>query len=164
MTIYRVTLPFAPIGKGRARAAIFKSKKPGKGFGKSMVRMYTPNKTENWEDRAALLIRQALGSPMLSGPLRLDILAVFPRTQTMQAKKYPNRREWHITKPDKDNCEKCIADSLTKSGVIKDDCIICAGEMRKFIANKTEQPFTEITITELTELDLPASAYPIDGK
>jgi Holliday junction resolvase RusA-like endonuclease len=148
------------MGKERARAAVYKSKKPGKGFGKSMVRMYTPSKTEKWEQWAAALIRNAIGSPMLTGPVRVDILAVFPRTQDMMRKKFPDRREWNTVKPDVDNIYKICGDSLTKAGALKDDCIIADSSLRKFIANKTEQPFTEITITELTDLDLPASAYP----
>lgn len=152
--IYRFTIPGQPIGKGRARAFAFRSKKTQK----INVRMYTPDKTTSWEDRAVHYIRDNIGSPKLEGPLRIDILAVFERPKAMRSKKIPDRREWHIKKPDRDNVEKIIYDAMKKAGVFVDDCQVCDGETRKFTANKREQPYVEVSIYTLNDMDLPASA------
>lgn len=133
----RLVIPGQPIGKGRPRIGTFR------GHG----RAFTPQKTVRWEDAAVVAIRSAVGSPMLSSPLRLDIVAVFDRPKRMLAKKWQNRRELHISKPDKDNVEKIVADALQKAGVIRDDCLICDGSTSKRYADRVEAAHVEVLIS-----------------
>ncbi len=135
--VIRLVIPGQPIGKGRPRIGTFR------GHG----RAFTPQKTVRWEEAAVFAIRAAVGSPMLSTPVRLDIVAVFDRPQKMFTKKWPNRRELHTVKPDKDNVEKIVADALQKAGVIRDDCLICDGGTSKRYADRVEEAHVEILIS-----------------
>lgn len=87
------------------------------------------------------------GAP-LTGPLRIDVQFVFPRTSSQVWKKRAMPRLRHIKKPDRDNCEKALLDALT--GIIfADDCQVCAGEVTKWIASGDEQPHVLVSVTIL---------------
>lgn len=134
----RIIIPGQPIAKGRAR-----STRSG--------HHYTPAKTANWTTRAAMEIRRVIGCPMFTGPVRVDVVAVFERPQRMFAKKWPNRRELHISKPDADNVCKIVYDALTKAGAINDDCQVCDGRVQKLYADRIESAHVEIIITTMEE-------------
>lgn len=87
------------------------------------------------------------GAP-LEGPLRCDIEFVFPRTTAQVWKTKPMPRLRHTKKPDRDNLDKAVMDSL-KGLVWVDDCQVCDGRIEKWIAAGDEQPHTVITITEI---------------
>jgi len=124
-----------------------------KGKQRIISRMYTPGKTSQWEAEAVKSIcLSGVGKPMLYGALRIDIVAVFERPQRMMTKRWPNKREYHTSKPDKDNVEKIVMDALQKAGVIRDDCIVCTGETSKWYADRVETPHIAITITWLGEI------------
>jgi Holliday junction resolvase RusA-like endonuclease len=74
---------------------------------------------------------------------------VFPRPQALIWKKRSMPRLWHDKKPDRDNLDKAIMDSL-KGLAWVDDAQVCEGEIRKFIAAGDEQPHAVITITPLS--------------
>lgn len=85
-----------------------------------------------WKNAVVLALRRALqGRDRIDRPVGLWCEASFPA---------PNKPErWgkpHGFKPDADNCEKLVADSLTKAGVIKDDALICEGSFRKVWAER----------------------------
>jgi len=86
--------------------------------------------------------------PPLTGPLRVDIVAVFPRPANRTWKTKPMPRERHIKKPDRDNLDKAVLDALNGLAWV-DDCQICAGGIEKWIAAGDEQPHVVITIEEL---------------
>jgi Holliday junction resolvase RusA-like endonuclease len=136
-----IIIPGQPIAKGRPRASIQDGR----------IHMRTPDKTANWTTRAAMEIRRVIGCPMYTGPVRVDVVAVFKRPQRMLAKKWPNRRELHAVKPDRDNIDKIICDALTKAGAIKDDCQVCDGRVQKFYADRIESAHVEIIITTMEE-------------
>jgi Holliday junction resolvase RusA-like endonuclease len=138
--LIRLVIPGQPIGKGRPRIGSIQGK----------ARAFTPQKTVRWEDAAVFAIGQAVGSPMLSFPLRVDIVAVFERPKRMLGRKWPNRREVHTSKPDKDNVEKIVTDALQKAGVIRDDCLICDGSTSKRYANRIESAHVEVLIYHAT--------------
>lgn len=135
----KIIIPGQPMGKGRPRASIRRGR----------IAMHTPEKTANWTTRAAMVARQAIGACQHAGPVRVDVVAVFERPQRMLAKKWPNRREFHTSKPDRDNVDKIILDALTKAGVLADDAIVCDGRVQKFYADRIESAHVEITITTL---------------
>lgn len=84
------------------------------------------------------------GAP-LSGPLRMSIVFVFPRTSQQIWKTRPMPRLRHAKTPDRDNCEKAVMDALREI-VFVDDAQVCCGEVEKWIAAGDEQPHVEIAI------------------
>lgn len=87
------------------------------------------------------------GTP-LSGPLRVDITFVLPRPKSKVWKSRPMPRYWHTGKPDRDNLDKAVLDSLAQT-ILSDDKCVCAGEILKYHAAGDEQPHVEITITAI---------------
>lgn len=84
------------------------------------------------------------GQP-LEGPLRVDIVAVFPRPSRMVWKRKPMPRDYHVAKPDRDNIDKAVMDALTGKLWV-DDCQVCDGRIQKFYAAGNEEPHVVITL------------------
>lgn len=107
----RVTIPGPPVPKGRPRA-VFRRRK---------VRMFTPQATIDYEKKVALVVGSGThfrGQPRpLCGndaPVRLDVVAIFPRPQAMNRKKDPDGLIPHAKRPDLDNVVKAISDGIDK--------------------------------------------------
>ena len=113
--------------KGRVKSrAIFK-----KGHKKPFVISNLPEETVNWEAIVRDFAMKAMkGNSMFTGPVRMDVTFIMPRPSGK-----PNEY-YHITRPDKDNMEKSIADS-SNNILFHDDSIICCGQVRKIY----ESPF-----------------------
>lgn len=90
--------------------------------------------------------RDVFMGPPLDGPLCVDVLAVFPRPKL--PKKFGAGRLPHTKKPDRDNIDKAILDSL-KGIVFADDKQVCDGRIQKVIAAGDEQPHVEVIITTI---------------
>lgn len=84
----------------------------------------------------------------LTGPLRIDLVFVFPRPAGMFWKTKPMPRVPHTKKPDRDNVDKAILDAM-KSIIFVDDAQVCDGRIQKWIASGDEQPHVEVTIEQL---------------
>ena len=100
--VLRVTIPGAPVPKGRPR------------FGKGKT--YTDKKTRAYEKLIALCVSS---SPMLrdkprplcgDGPVRVDIVAVFPRPQRLQARRHSDNLIPMGCRPDLVNVLKACLD------------------------------------------------------
>jgi Holliday junction resolvase RusA-like endonuclease len=87
------------------------------------------------------------GAP-LSGPLRCDLVFVFPRPTSLIWKKRPMPRLYHAKKPDRDNLDKSVLDAL-KGLAWNDDAQVAAGYIEKWIAAGDEQPHVDIRIRTL---------------
>ena len=135
------TIPLEPIGKGRPRV----STRGGR------ARAYTPSKTRVWEALAAWHLGLGWAAPPLDEPLVLEVLAVFERPKRLLRKDSPAGRIPHTVKPDNDNCEKVVADSLVKAGVVRDDCLFCDGGTRKVYAAHGEDPHVEVTVRTIDD-------------
>ena len=100
------TVPGEPQGKGRPRAF-----RAGRG-----VRMYTPAKTEAYEQAVATAGRQAMaGREPMVGPLAVDLMAVVSVPESWSKKRRAaalEGLELPAKKPDADNVAKAIADGL----------------------------------------------------
>ena len=104
-------LEIEPIGKGRPKFS-----RQGGG------RAYTP-----------MLFHRAWGGkkPIEKGiAVGVNITAVFPRLKKHTAKKYSTSRIPKTTKPDKDNIEKIVLDSM--KSILFDDCQVTDGRTRKY--------------------------------
>ena len=122
-------IPGAPRGKGSVRA--------GRGF------VYKDKLTENYMALAILSMRDARrGAPTIDAPTSVRIRAYLPRPDSLVPKVGPRIRTEQPpavafpapVKPDLDNLQKSILDSLTQAGVIADDCRVVAVTCSKFYA------------------------------
>lgn len=95
-----------------------------------------------------MAFQDAHKGPPLAGPLRVDVVAVFPRPKRLVWKSRLMPRVRHIGKPDRDNVDKAILDSL-KDLAWKDDSQVCDGQIQKWYAAGDEAAHVRITITEL---------------
>jgi len=123
---FYASIPGAPIGKGRARAAVVGGH----------ARLYTPKGTAEWERATAFILRSLWRKPPYDGPVEVRLLAVGPRPKRLMRKKDSVDLIWKPTKPDNDNIEKCTYDAIVMAGLIRDDCLI--------VKNDTQNCFTEI--------------------
>lgn len=146
-----IRVPAVPVAQPRARVSSFGGH----------ARAYTPptlgegaNKRPHpihaFKATLRLAAERAYAGPPLEGPLRVDVLFVFPRQSAKVWKTKAMPRYRHVTKPDRDNLDKAVLDAL-KGLVFVDDCQVCAGEPEKWHAAGDEQPHCVVTITDLDE-------------
>jgi Holliday junction resolvase RusA-like endonuclease len=100
---------------------------------------------EQFEEYVRTLVYKEFPAPV-DGPVRLDVLFVFPRPKGMMYNKKAMPRESKTTRPDFDNLIKSVCDAM--NGIVfRDDGQVCHGSWDKVIAAADEAPRTEITIT-----------------
>lgn len=140
MTI-RFFVPGTPVGQPRPRARAFMVGKVAR------VQMYDPGTAGAWRAAIEQIARQHAPAHPLSGPVRADLLFLFPRPARLTRKSSPRERIPHITKPDRDNLEKAALDAMTNAGIWSDDKQVFGGFVVKLYAAMDEQPgmFVEIT-------------------
>ena len=116
----RVTIPGKPVPKGRPRAV----------FRRNKVQMFTPQATKDYEKKVALVVGSGTHfrgkeRPLcgIDKPVRLDVVAIFPRPLSMHRKSFGDGLLPHAKRPDLDNVVKAIADGIDKlNGLVwKDD-------------------------------------------
>lgn len=170
--ILHVKLGLEPMGKQRpvadcrALRKMWKLAQLGARLGRFVVPgIVTPDESQRWERKAALLIRHAyedrygFGAPLLDRPLEFHVTAIHSRPKRMLAKKYPDGRIEKPTKPDWDNIEKICGDACTPNytrllkkevhpGIWRDDALVCHSEFTKWWAARGEKAHVEIWIGE----------------
>lgn len=142
MTTIRFTVPAIPVAQPRQRHRVITS------AGRSFAHNYTPKDSPVNSYKAAVqFAAQAAytGAPH-DGPVRLNVVFVFPRPQAMRWKKKPTPRARHCGKPDIDNLVKPLTDALNGLVFVDDARISCA-MVQKVIASGDEQPHCEVEIT-----------------
>lgn len=143
------TVPGVPISQPRVKATrrgnhtgVYTPTTTGKGDKKKS------NGIAEFKALVKLVASQHYDGPPLTGPLQVDLLFVFPRQAAKVWKSRPMPRYRHVTRPDRDNLEKALTDSLTKM-IWVDDTQICAGSIEKWHASGDEAPHTLVTVIEL---------------
>ena len=143
-----------PIAKGRhqsyvptdSRGMPYRSKTTGR----IVIQQFSPKRTKVWEKDIIKQVGFLLPEIPWDGPIRCDREYVFPRTQKLMTKK------WlaidfilHTVKPDQDNLDKALWDSL-KGLFSRGDQQICAGSHIKRYARPGEEPgiIAEFTLLE----------------
>lgn len=133
--VYTITIPGEPVAKARARVT-----KAGYA--------YTPERTVDYECMVQTLFQAKHGSPMLEGPilLQLDLYFGIPKRRSKAARKRMQQGlERPCKRPDIDNCMKAVCDAL--NGIAyKDDSQIVAAVIQKFWA---DEPRAVVTMEEL---------------
>jgi len=136
---FDVTIPGAPIGKGRPRATM----------AGGHARMYTPAKTRRWEMGAAAFMAERYDGAVMDGPLSLEVWALFPRPKRLDCahKRQPCScpcgwagRQPHTSKPDADNVAKAVCDALEAAGIVANDATICTLTVMKLYTEHDKPP------------------------
>lgn len=108
--------------------------------------MYDPGTADGWKslvrDAAKASLRAAgysgATSPLITGPVRVDIAIWFPRPKSHFLKSgiRADAPLYHTSKPDRDNCEKAILDALGSDElqIWRDDAQVCDGAVTKTYA------------------------------
>lgn len=105
---------------------------------------------QSYKDSIRKAAREVHHGPPLTGPLKVDVVAVFPRLKSMRKKTRPMLREWKSTKPDNDNMEKAVWDALT--GLLwHDDSQIADNRFRKFFADGQEIPHLIVIVQPIID-------------
>ena len=90
-------------------------------------RHFKAAKDRNFQAAVALSAAPIMPAIQIAEPVRVDILAVFRRPERLRRPKSPKGMVWCPKKPDADNIEKNILDSL--KSLLFDDKVVCAGEV-----------------------------------
>lgn len=108
--------------------------------------VYEDGKMRAWRKKCTLLVRRIYNGPCFDGPIKVDMTFYMPAPKSMseppkprsKAKKlqqyddFINERIYVDKKPDLDNLEKAIYDSISKAEVVwTDDNIIVEHTTRK---------------------------------
>ena len=120
--------------------------------------VYTPAKLEQWYQSSAVQLRLQWGAtPPLTGPLRVDVVAVCARPASLPASlksigftsaswRACTERTPKLTAPDADNFLKSALDALQRAGVIHDDRLVVDARVVKCHAAPGEDPHLEVTL------------------
>lgn len=140
----KFTVPAIPVAQPRQRHRVATIN------GRAMSMNYTPAKdpVNNFKATVKMAAAQVLQGPPMSGPLRVDLVFVFPRQKAKVWKSKPMPRYFHVGKPDRDNLAKSLQDALNGLAWV-DDAQICAGSIEKYHAAGDEQPHCLVTIKEI---------------
>lgn len=124
-----------PIGEGRPRAVR---------MGAS-VRLHSAPKSANWRAVAAQQMASERVGEVITGPVRVRLIAIMPRPKSLP-KKQGCERLWRATKPDIDNIAKAVFDALVTAGIIGDDRQIVDARMSRPTAAVGETPRVIVTV------------------
>lgn len=147
--ILRLRVPCVPVAQPRVKVSSFGGR----------ARAYNPTTIKNaatgekkphpivaFKATLRMAASQHYTAAPVTGPLRIDVTLVFPRPDKAIWKTKPMPRYRHVQKPDRDNCDKAILDSL--NGIVfADDCQVCDGRIEKWHASGDEQPHVLIVIS-----------------
>jgi Holliday junction resolvase RusA-like endonuclease len=114
--------------------------------GRMFVGKFAKSAIKSWITEFNLKIKRFRPDVPWDGPTEVNIQFKFPWNKSTP-RKYLNREEWKTTRPDLDNMEKVILDSLTSEGFLVDDSIICLKTTSKKCSNT---PCIIITLRQIT--------------
>lgn len=95
------------------------------------ARIFDCGSAESWKSLIALAARDHLPASPLACPVRVDVEFHFRRPLRLMKKKSPPDFLPHTAKPDRDNLDKALLDTLTQIGFFQDDALVVEGTIRK---------------------------------
>ena len=134
-------IPGEPQAQPRAKAA-----RVG-GF----VRVYTPATADNWKRNIEIYSKPFQPDSPYDCPLRVDVIYFFSRPEYLLRPDSPRDPIPHPQKPDRDNCDKALLDTLTGLKFWKDDKQVFDGRIRKYYVPLFGQPGALVTISRVPE-------------
>ncbi len=110
---------------------------------------YNPNTADAWKQMIALYLKRYMPKkPYKDIPIRVDLQFYLPVCKSLQKEfKEADQRVRHILKPDIDNLNKAVFDTLKYLGLYDDDCQIAEGETIKWMAVGTRESHGGCEIT-----------------
>ena len=142
-----LTIEGDPVGKGRPRVTT-----RGK-----FAHAYTPKKTKNYEQHVRNTYKSKYNfSHMLHGPLESEVLAFFPIPKAASKKKKQFMVDNVIAnthKPDIDNIEKSILDSLNGLAYDDDSQIISLKGEKRYSDNPRVELKIKVTFEGVPDLE-----------
>jgi Holliday junction resolvase RusA-like endonuclease len=124
------------------------------GGGKFAARVYDAGTAEGWKSCIAAALADKRPSVPHEGALRLDARFLMPRPKCLMRKNDPAGLIPHTSKPDRDNLDKAVMDTLTQIGFVRDDCIVCSGLIEKFYHGKTGVAGVHLVLKKLDAVDI----------
>lgn len=138
--VLKLTVPGLPVAQPRQRMTMIAGHPQN----------YVPRKHSVHDFKAAIrLAAFEKCGPTILGPVALTLRFFFPRPQRLVWRKRAMEQAWHVSKPDLDNLEKSVMDSLTQAGVWRDDAQVCCKRSKKIICAGDEEPRVEIVVRPL---------------
>lgn len=126
-------VPGIPKGQPRARACI-----RGRHAG-----IYNPATADDWKSAVYDSAKRFAPQSPEAGPVCVDLTFYFPRpkghyrTGRRTHELRPDAPKFHTSKPDRDNSDKAVLDSLSQLGFWKDDAQVCDGRIQKLYGART---------------------------
>ncbi|HEM6067898.1 TPA: RusA family crossover junction endodeoxyribonuclease [Streptococcus suis] len=151
----RLIIPIEPRPQSRPRASV---------RGRHAT-VYEDGKMVAWRKKCTELVRQLYDGPYFDGPIKVDMTFYMPAPKSMSTPPKPrskskklqeyddfiNERIYVDKKPDLDNLEKAVYDSISKAEIVwTDDNIIVEHTTRKIYSPR---PRIEIKVEEIDEIN-----------
>lgn len=150
--VLNVVIHTTPVAQPRGRVGVIKQKNGkvrGTIFNQTTIKnsdgTKKPHPIVAFKSDVKRTIAQHWKGAPLEGPLRLDLVFVFPRPKKLIWKTKPMPRLRYSIKPDRDNIDKSLMDAV-KGIVWIDDAQVCDGRIQKFYAAGDETPFVEFKL------------------
>lgn len=140
--VLQVMVYGAPKGQPRGRAFVTKGGQP---------RVFNPSTAEGWKSSIAEALQGHLPATPIDGPVSVTVSYQMPRPKRLMRKRDSEGPLAHTSKPDVDNLNKAIFDTLTRLGVFRDDSQICHVEAGKHYHGKDDLPGALIVVKTLLQ-------------
>jgi Holliday junction resolvase RusA-like endonuclease len=111
--------------------------------GKRAVVTGDNTKTKPWKEAVKFAALDAVGSPMLDGPIATSVTFFLPKGTSI-----PKKRTWPWKKPDLDKLLRSTWDGITEAGLWVDDSQVVVSHGQKRYATDTPAGAI-ITVTQL---------------
>lgn len=160
----RLEITGEPQGQPRPRARAFEA------GGVITARVYQPERQRGkdgkvrdlpittWRRRVADEVRRCLPPEPWTGPVKLDVVFYFERTQELMRPKHSAGLIPHTVKPDVDNAVKAIMDELVEKrtkrvvvrrGILRDDSCVCELHVRKWWCERGAEAGAVVTVSRI---------------
>lgn len=117
------------------------------------ARVYEAGTAEAWKGEIALSAKQFVPLVPISGPVMCDLIFFFARPKShyrtgrhSSELKHDHLAPHHAQKPDRDNLDKAVLDTLTRLGFWHDDGQVWTGTIEKLWADRDSRPGVSIKI------------------
>lgn len=122
--------------------------------------VYDPGTADGWKALVAYAAKPYLPETPIVGPMDLSIVFRFdrPKSHFRTGKRASELREdaprFVVSKPDRDNLDKAVLDSLVQCRLLADDCGVATGRLTKVYVRDGEKAGCTVTIdTEPQEFE-----------
>jgi Holliday junction resolvase RusA-like endonuclease len=116
------------------------------------AQVYEPKEAKLWKGVAQVHMQQALreaglGAPAYTGPVEIEIVAVFPCPVGDHRKREPIGRRPYVGSKDWDNVGKAVCDAAN-SLLYVDDRLIARAHVECWVAAQGEAPYVRFVVRE----------------